>query len=982
MHVKIIPSRLRTSLFLIAAALLLSGALAPALAALNTNFEAYAAGTRIAALGIPNVTFTSAPVANSFQVLGLGGAVGAPLAGNILANSQAFGDPPDQDLTVTFTGVAQTSYTVDWGTLTGFDNFQIEGRFGGATVFIDNFVSGDPPPYHSATAARPAGVVFDQLILTTTSAEFAIDNFITADVAMIFTQTGGSTDVAEAGPTSDTYDVALNGIPSANVVINLTTDGQCTVLPNTLTFTPGNYNVAQTVTVTAVDDAAIEGPHTCVITHTIAAPPPEYVGVGPSNIVANVTDNDFANVTITESGGSTDIAEAGPTNDTYTVVLTGAPSANVIINITPDAQCTVAPAALTFTPGNYNVAQTVTVTAVDDLVVEGPHTCTITHAVDPASAPEYIGLAIADVVANVTDNDFPPGVTITESGGATDVSEAGPTNDTYTVVLDSAPSANVIIDITPDAQCTVAPAALTFTPGNYNVAQTVTVTAVDDALVEGPHTCTITHAVRAGSAPEYIGLAIADVVANVTDNDVAGVTITESGGATDVSEAGPTNDTYTVVLNTLPSANVIINITPDAQCTVAPVTLTFTPANYNILQLVTVTAVDDAVPEASPHPCVITHAVDPASALEYIGVAIADVTANVTDNDAPGVTVSPNPVNIAEGGAAGNYQINLNTLPAGAVTITVTPNAQCDVGAGGGVPIDIVLNDTTPQNIPVTAVDDAIVEGAHTCVITHAITATGDPADYPVGLPIANKIINIADNDGAPPSGPVAAPTAAGFPPPPPLPLCADIGGTTNAIVRASVPADTVPRGSVFCRVIAENTVYIEDPAEVGNAAVFSLGVIQAVDVFGLSREGRPVVPFQQGVTVCLLGNSGMIFLDAATAPRVPQWLATSFQGGYTCGVIFSSGTVVLVATPSPVVADVSVSAPVQELAGCRVTTTAGSLRLRKEANTGSPIIALLGFNETFDATARQGIWFRINAAGATGWVNGGFLNLSGNCGG
>jgi hypothetical protein len=820
-------------------------------------------------------------------------------------------------------------------------------------------------------------VVFDELILTTTSEEFAIDNFITADVAMIFAESGGATNITEGGAT-DTYTVVLNGIPSANVVINLTTDGQCTAAPAALTFTPGNYNVAQTVTVTAVDDAAIEGPHTCTITHTIAAPPPEYVGVVPSNIVANVTDNDAAGVTITESGGSTDIAEGGAT-DTYTVVLTGAPSANVVINLTTDGQCTAAPAALTFTPGNYNVAQTVTVTAVDDLVVEGAHTCTITHAVGAGSAPEYIGLAIPNVVANVTDNDFPPGVTIVESGGSTDIAEGGAT-DTYTVVLDSAPSANVVINLTTDGQCTAAPAALTFTPGNYNVAQTVTVTAVDDLVVEGAHTCTITHAVGAGSAPEYIGLAIPNVVANVTDNDTPGVTITESGGSTDIAEGGAT-DTYTVVLNAMPSANVVINLTTDGQCTVAPVTLTFTPANYNILQLVTVTAVDDALVEG-PHTCVITHAIDAASAPEYLGVAIPNVVANVTDNDTPGVTVSPNPVNIAEGGAGGNYQINLNTNPAGPVTITVTPNAQCDVGAGGGVPIDIVLNDTTPQNIPVTAVDDAIVEGAHTCVITHAITATGDPADYPVGLPIANKIINITDNDGAPPSGPQAVPTAAGFPLPPPVPLCADIGGTTNAIVRASVPADTVPRGSVFCRVIAENTVYVEDPAEVGNAAVFGLGVIQAVDVFGLTRDGIPVVPFQQGVTVCLLGSSGMIFLDASTAPRVPQWLATSFQGGYTCGVIFSSGTVVLVAAPSPVVADVSVSAPVQELAGCRVTTTAGSLRLRKEANTGSPIIALLGFNETFDATARQGIWFRINAAGATGWVNGGFLNLSGNCGG
>ncbi|MHC4117365.1 MAG: hypothetical protein ACYSWO_07635 [Planctomycetota bacterium] len=50
---------------------------------------------------------------------------------------------------------------------------------------------------------------------------------------------------------------------------------------------------------------------------------------------------------------------------------------------------------------------------------------------------------------------FPAGVTIVESGGSTDVNEAGPTSDTYTVVLDSQPSDTVTITVDPDAETEV-----------------------------------------------------------------------------------------------------------------------------------------------------------------------------------------------------------------------------------------------------------------------------------------------------------------------------------------------------------------------------------------------------------------------------------------------------------------------------------------------------------------------------------------------
>jgi hypothetical protein len=50
----------------------------------------------------------------------------------------------------------------------------------------------------------------------------------------------------------------------------------------------------------------------------------------------------------------------------------------------------------------------VTVRAVDDTIVEGNHTGTITHGITATSAVEYRGVSIANVNANITDNDPVP----------------------------------------------------------------------------------------------------------------------------------------------------------------------------------------------------------------------------------------------------------------------------------------------------------------------------------------------------------------------------------------------------------------------------------------------------------------------------------------------------------------------------------------------------------------------------------------------
>src|SRR5204863_9995962 len=98
--------------------------------------------------------------------------------------------------------------------------------------------------------------------------------------------------------------------------------------------------------------------------------------------------------------------EAGGTA-TFTVVLTSQPTADVTIALTSSdaTEGAVAPASLTFTSVNWNVAQTVTVTGVDDIVDDGNVAYTIVTAAAVSTDVTYSGINANDVAVTNTDND-------------------------------------------------------------------------------------------------------------------------------------------------------------------------------------------------------------------------------------------------------------------------------------------------------------------------------------------------------------------------------------------------------------------------------------------------------------------------------------------------------------------------------------------------------------------------------------------------
>ena len=215
---------------------------------------------------------------------------------------------------------------------------------------------------------------------------------------------------------------------------------------------------------------------------------------------------------------------------------------------------------LTFTSGNWNTAQTVTVTGVDDNLIDGTISSTITIVVDDANSDnDFDAVSNQTVTATTTDNDV-AGFTVAQTGGSTSVAETG-TTDTFTVVLNAQPSSDVVISISSaDTSEATVTSTLTFTNANWNTAQTVTVTGVDDNIIDGTISSTITIAViDAISDNNFDPVADQTLTATTTDNDVAGFTVTQTGGSTSVAETG-TTDTFTVVLNAQPASDVVISI--------------------------------------------------------------------------------------------------------------------------------------------------------------------------------------------------------------------------------------------------------------------------------------------------------------------------------------------------------------------------------------------------------------------------------------
>ena len=648
-------------------------------------------------------------------------------------------------------------------------------------VGVDDADADGPQSYSIAVGpAQSTDSAYDGL----DADDVTVTNFDNETAGITVSPTAGLT-TSENGGTA-TFTIVLNAPPAADVTIGLSSsdDTEGTVSPTSLTFTPDNWNAPQTVTVTGVDDAVQDGNQVyTIVTAPAASSDSGYNGLDADDVTATNVDDETPGITVKPTNGLTTTESGGQAE--FTIALNSEPTAEVTIDLTSTdtGEGTVSPASVTFTTTNWNAPQTVTVTGVDDDSADGNQWYWIETAAAVSTDTRYNGIDPADVKVVNEDNDGTGGVTVNPTTGLT-TTEEGDTAS-FTVVLDSEPTGQVVIPILSKdtTEGIVHISSLVFTPNNWNVPQQVTVTGVDDLLGDGDQSYVIALGQALSTDPNYNGLDPADVQVTNTDDDSAGIAVTPTSGLITTESGGTAS--FQIVLSTPPTDEVTVALSSSDpnEGTVSVDSVTFTPANWNTPQTITVTGVDDSIADGPQVYAIHTDAAvsnDP----QYNGIDPADVEVTNTDNDVATIKVQPlQGLVTTEAGGKSTFTIVLGTLPTAEVTIPISSSDPTEGTVSANSVTFTTTNWNTPQTITVTGVDDFIDDGdqAYTIVIGPASsTDTAYHGINPSDVSVTNK-----DNDSA---GVTVTPTS-GL-------TTTEAGGTaTFTIVLTSEPTANVSIG-------------------------------------------------------------------------------------------------------------------------------------------------------------------------------------------
>jgi Domain of unknown function (DUF4347)/FG-GAP-like repeat/Calx-beta domain len=556
---------------------------------------------------------------------------------------------------------------------------------------------------------------------------------------------------SEASSSSITVTATASSAVVGNQTMNLavagtsiTTDDYIlsTSTPNTITILNGQ--TTGTATFTVVDDSLIEGTENATLT---ISSPSSGMTLGTTTQTIAIADNDFPKVNL--SVGSTAGSEAGTTAITVTATASSAVVGDQTVNL--------AVTGTNITSGDYtlngnavnNVSVTIptgqttgtaTFTVVDDTLIEGPETATLT--ISSPSAGITLGNSTSWNIS-IADNDF-PAVNLSVSSNAG--SEAGTTAITVTATASSAVIGNQRVDLAvggtgiTTGDFTLSSYTLTIPNGQTTGSSTFTV--VDDTLIEGTETATLT--ISNPSTGIILGSTTTKSI-SIADNDFPKVNL--SVGSTTGLEAGSTAITVTATASSAVVGDQTVNLAVGGtNITTGDYTLsgnTITILSGQTTGTATFTVVDDTLIEGTE---TATLTISSPSAGITLGNIITK-SISITDNDFPTVNLSVNSNSSSE------------TSPA-AITVTATAssavvgNQTVNLAVGGtnittgdytlsGNTITI-LNGQTTGTATFTVVDDTLVEGPETATLTISNSSTG------ITLGSTTQDISIADNDVLP----------------------------------------------------------------------------------------------------------------------------------------------------------------------------------------------------------------------------------------
>jgi hypothetical protein len=285
-----------------------------------------------------------------------------------------------------------------------------------------------------------------------------------------------------------TFGVRLTAQPAGTTTVSVSsgTPGKATVAPAPLSFTTANWSNYQTVTVTSLADLDLAND---TVTITLGT-----AGVPNKLVSATITDDDTQRVLV--STANVNVAEGGSTTVGVNLEFQPASTVNVAVASASAAGATAGPTTLTFTTGNWNQAQTVTIAGTqDDNVVQDSTTVSMNLA----------GATSGGVTVTVGDDD-----TLGFVLGASTLTVNENSSGSFTVRLSHQPSTTLSASIAPQTAgiYTVSPSTLSFTTGNWNTPQAVTVTPVSDG-----------DQINESTAAKVNATGVAEATCNVTVSD-------------------------------------------------------------------------------------------------------------------------------------------------------------------------------------------------------------------------------------------------------------------------------------------------------------------------------------------------------------------------------------------------------------------------------------------------------------------------------
>lgn len=244
------------------------------------------------------------------------------------------------------------------------------------------------------------------------------------------------------------------------------------------------------------------------------------------NDAPDASTNSPSNASLVVTAGTVLVTSESGGQVTVSVALSAAPRAPVTVPVsnTDATEGSVSPTAVSFTAEDWSAPRAIAVTGVDDATSDGDQTFRVSFGPSLSADPSFNGLVAESADITNTDDDDPvvPSIVVSDPSGL--LAERG-APVTFTVVLASQPGAPVTmaLSVSDSTEATLSRADLTFTAANWSVAQTVTVSSVDDWQIDGAQPVRVVFSAPVSDDPEYVALdAPVDLELSNLDDDVGG----------------------------------------------------------------------------------------------------------------------------------------------------------------------------------------------------------------------------------------------------------------------------------------------------------------------------------------------------------------------------------------------------------------------------------------------------------------------------